>query len=106
MKDFKIKVEKKDKKGIICRFYSEVSTKLVIEDIKYFYSLKEKDYPEFKGIIPIFLNNNYKLELFEFPYANKEYTSITFLIKEKAERENIFAVRIDLKNDKIEIKDI
>jgi len=103
MKNFNIKIEEKSERGIICRFYSEWKTKITVEDIKFFYSNTGKDYPKLEGILPIFLDNNNKLEFFEFPYKDKEYSSINFLVKE---RENIFAVRIDLKNDEIKIKDV
>ena len=97
---YDVKLEHKSDKNISVRFYSAQKLDLVVKDVKAFYKPKESDRYNV-GIIPLWLDNEAKIKTFSFPKTVDEYTSLTFIIKDKTNKTQ-FAVQIPLNGNEVE----
>ena len=97
---FDIKFECFNEKTIVIRFYSVHKIDLIVSQIKAFYSTTQ--YDDFGSVImPVYLNNDYKIKSFDFPQAAKSYKSLSFIVKDKTNKCQ-FAVSVPL--DRTEVK--
>ena len=73
---------------------------MVVKDVKAFYKPTVSDCYNV-GIIPVWLDNDAKIKIFSFPKPIDEYTSLTFIIKDKTNKTQ-FAVQIPLNGNEVE----
>ena len=91
---YDIKLESKYDNNISVRFYSTQRLDLTIKDVKAFYKPMESDRYNM-GIIAVSLDNDAKVKTLAFHKTGEEYTSVTFIIKDKTNKTQ-FAVQIPL----------
>ena len=96
---YDVKLERKYDNNISVRFYSTQRLDLTVKDVKAFYKPAESDRYNIE-IIPVWLDNDAKIKTFSFPKAVDEYTSLTFIIKDKTNKTQ-FAVQIPLNGNEV-----
>lgn len=82
---FNIKFERVNEKTIVIRFYSVHNIKLIVSQINAFYSATE--YDDFGSVImPVYLNNDYKIKSLDFPQTATSYRSLSLIVKDKTNK--------------------